>query len=165
MGCLLVKKTRYLACALALVVVAWPLATPVASPRCYPSSRLEVLAGGLVRDTLTQLVWQRDGSGTRTGCSGTGALTCTLAEATSYCASLGSGFRLPTVKELASLVDLTVTSGPTINQAAFPGTPAESFWTSTRYDGVVPNPYFVRFGDGSFTTGDVRYDYRVRCVR
>lgn len=44
------------------------------APRCYPISRFVELTGGLVRDTLTELVWQQDGSGTR--CSGSGNSTC-----------------------------------------------------------------------------------------
>ena len=156
---------RYFACALALAVAAWPLARLAASPRCYPSSRFVVLAGGLVRDTLTQLVWQRDGSGTRTGCSG-GTLTCTWAEANSYCSSLGSGFRVPTVRELNSLVDLTVTSGATINQTAFPGTPTDPpFWTSSPFAGLSGYAWFVYFGDGSSGGKVVGSSYRVRCVR
>jgi len=159
------RRRTYSACTLVLAVVAWPLAPPAASPRCYPTTRFVVLSGGLVRDTLTQLVWQRDGSGTRTGCSGSGSLTCTWAEANSYCSSLGSGFRVPTVKELNSLVDLTVTSGAMINQDAFPSTPAEWFWTSSPYAGLSGFAWYVHFHSGFVTTNGVGFNYRVRCVR
>jgi hypothetical protein len=112
-----------------------------------------VQGGGLVLDTLTQLVWQQQASST----------TMTWADAKIYCSS--SGFRLPTVKELFSLVDLTVTSGAMINQTAFPGTPAESFWTSSPYGGSSSLAWGVNFVNGFSGYGGVGYNLRVRCVR
>ena len=91
----------------------------VRGSRCYPTRRFVPLDGGLVRDTLTNLVWQRQASTTSVNWS----------DAEAYCSSSGPGFRLPALKELMSIVDLTVTSGPRINQAAFPNTPPEDFWT------------------------------------
>ena len=142
------KKTRYLVCALALTVAAWPLTPPFASPRCYPTTRFVVLAGGLVRDTLTQLVWQQQASST----------TMTWADAKIYCSS--SGFRLPTVKELDSLLDLTVTSSATVNQTAFPSTSADWFWTSSPYAGASGYAWSVSFGSGSTNCYDVGYNFK-----
>ena len=149
------KNTRCLACALALAVAAWTPAPLLASPRCYPTTRFVVLAGGLVRDTLTQLVWQQQASST----------TMNWAAAKTYCSSAGSGFRLPTVKELVSLVDLAVTSGATINQTAFPGTPAEGFWTSSPWPGSPYYAWNVNFLNGYSFVFDVGYYRRARCVR
>lgn len=42
----------------------------------------------------------------------------------------GSGWRLPTLLELASLADLTCTL-PAINHVGFPNTPSSDFWTGT----------------------------------
>jgi hypothetical protein len=146
---------KSLACALALAVAAWPPVRSAASPRCVPTNRFVVLSGGLVRDTLTKLVWQQQVSST----------PMTRASAQSYCPS---GFRLPTIKELSSLVDLTVTSGAKIDQTAFPGTPGEGFWTSTQY---AASPYgnpclwHVDFNDGGSFYDDSGGFYRVRCVR
>ena len=161
---------------IALAVALWPVAPPAAAPRCYPTSRFVVQTGGLVQDTLTQLVWQQDGSGTRTGCSGSGNLTCTWAEAQAYCAGLTlgglSGWRLPSVKELSSLVDFTVAyPGPAINATAFPNTPSAVFWTSAPYLGTPVYPsssgyaWRVSFYDGSSNDGDAGNSHRVRCVR
>jgi len=140
----------------------------VRGSRCYPTSRFVVLAGGLVQDSLTDLVWQQDGSGT--GCSGSGTLTCTWAEAQAYCAGLTlaglSGWRLPTVKELSSLVDFTVALGLPINQTAFPNTTLPSrFWTSSSafLPGTVWDVDFVGGGRSSFD--DVGNQNGVRCVR
>jgi len=134
-------------------VAAWPLAPPFASPRCYPTTRFVVLAGGLVRDTLTKLVWQQQPSST----------TMDQSVALSYCSS--RGFRLPTIKELELLVDLTVTSGPTINQTAFAGTQAESFWTSSPYAHSYGDAWFVNFGDSGSNYFSVNLPFKVRCVR
>jgi hypothetical protein len=83
------------------------------------------------------------------------------ADAKTYCSSVG--LRLPTVKELDSLVDLTVTSGATIDPTAFPNTPAESFWTSSPYFGSPSNAWGVDFSSGLYGSG-AGVDY-VRCVR
>ena len=127
----------------------------VRGSRCYPINRFAVLDGGLVRDTLTSLVWQQQAS-----------TTMTWEAAQSYCSSAGSGFRLPAAKELISLVDLTVTSGATINQAAFPNAPAETFWTSSPNVGSSGYPWHVQFGYGGYSDGyDIGDASRVRCVR
>lgn len=163
------KKTKYWACALALALVIWPLAVPRAALRCYPTARFAVLAGGLVRDTLTQLVWQQDGSGARAGCAqGT---TCTWAEAKAYCAGLVlggfSGFRLPTAKELSSIVNFTMTGPVAIDQIAFPNTPGVAFWTSSPSAYFSSSAWYVDFASGYLDDyyGGVGNNYRVRCVR
>jgi len=96
----------------------------VRGSRCYPTARFSVLDGGLVRDTLTGLVWQQQGSAT----------AMNWADAKNYCSSLvsgGPGFRLPTLKELDSLVDPTVASGATLDKTAFPSTGTKLYWTSS----------------------------------
>jgi hypothetical protein len=132
---------------------------PAAALRCHPKSRFVVLDGGLVRDTLTGLVWQQQTSTTK----------LSLSDATEYCSTVGTGFRMPTLKELDSIVDLTVTSGAIINQAVFPNTPAEGFWTSSPVTpylhdmtwGVYFNSawFFQAFSEAHASV------YWVRCVR
>ncbi len=128
----------------------------VSGSRCYPTSRFVALAGNLVQDTLTGLAWQQQPSTT----------AMTWADAGTYCASAGSGFRLPTVKELSSIVDFTVASpGPAINPTAFPNTANAGFWTSSPWNGSAGYVWDVSFYDGSAETdreGDVQ---NVRCVR
>jgi hypothetical protein len=163
------------------------------------ADNLAVSADGLVvTDNRTRLVWQRDGSGMRTGCSGCGkelwrgrfslcggmtdADTCTWTEAKAYCAAVTiggvSGWRLPTLTELQSL--LYPAPGPKIDQAAFPNTPADGFWTSSPYDDLSgdawssyvhlfrgdPFPAWgVYFGKGDSGGYLVSGYHRVRCVR
>jgi hypothetical protein len=161
-----VKRTLFVRWIPFLAIALWPLTPPSAAPRCYPTSRFVDLTDGFVRDTLTNLVWQQDGAGTRTGCSGSGSLTCTWAEAQTYCKGQGSGFRLPTVKELRSIADFTLAlPGPTINQAAFPSTPPETFWTSSPYASLSGNAWYVSFAYGFSYYDVVSTNYRVRCVR
>ncbi len=136
----------------------------VRGSRCYPISRFVAVDGGLIRDTLTKLTWQQQASATIMGWS----------DAHAYCLSVGSGFRLPTVKELASIVDATVTSGATIKQDVFAKTPAGAFWTSSPYVGP-PSAYVgstgvweIDFSSGFSYYDDVSngsYGARVRCVR
>ena len=135
----------------------------------------EVSADGqMVSDTITGLLWQRDVSGARAGCHGkNNNLTCTWNEAQSYCASLSlaglSGWRLPGVMELATLLDLS-RSNPAIDPAAFPGTPAEAFWSSSpsamwrTTDSSAA--WAVDFKTGTNDIADAQATYaRARCVR
>lgn len=147
------KKTAYLAGALALALIAWPPGRTGALPRCYPTERFEVLDDQSVRDTLTKLVWQRQAS----------AAATTWADAKTYCAN--AGLRLPTVKELLSIVDLKVASpGPTIDQKAFPNTPATGFWTSSPSAGATGGAWYVYFSSGHLSDYGIG-SVRVRCVR
>jgi hypothetical protein len=146
-----VKKSVYIASVFALVVGAWGLGTAGAAPRCYPSKRFKFTLTE-VTDNLTGLVWQRQVSAT----------TMEWAAAQTYCPT---GFRLPTVKELVSITDLTVPlPGPTIDQTAFPNTPAETFWTSTVEPGPAGEVYLVSFQQGVHWAGPLAKN-RVRCVR
>jgi hypothetical protein len=129
-----------------------------------------VSADGLtVTDTITGLMWQRDSSGTRTGCTGSGNVTCTWAEATAYCAGLtlggASGWRLPAVMELSTIVDFTVTSVALINQTVFPNTSTANFWASSPYVGASNRAWFVSFYIGYEDTSAEGTYFSVRCVR
>ena len=82
--------------------------------------------------------------------------------AQTYCSL---GYRLPTLRELLSLVDLTVTSAATINQTAFPHTPTEFFWASSPYVPSPGNVWGVFFGQGGAVSDAVGDNSRARCVR
>jgi hypothetical protein len=130
----------------------------VRGSRCYPTSRFVPLDGGLVRDTLTNLVWQQQAS----------SANMSWLDAHAYCSSSGADFRLPTMKELMSIMDLTVTSGPRIDQAAFPNTPPEDFWTSSRSPDIPGWAWAVMFGLGyphEIAMDGVDFSSRARCVR
>jgi len=135
-------------------------ASAPASPAA-PAGRYAV-SGGVVKDNKTGLYWQQMPSPT----------PYSLAGATTYCAGnaaglSGTNWRLPTIKELQTLVDDSVASpGPTIDATVFPGTPAAFFWSSTPY-ALTPSSYawVVFFNDGSTSEGVVSSMLDVRCVR
>ena len=103
----------------------------------------------------------------------------TWADAQSYCSSLvsgGSGFRLPTLKELDSLVDPTVPSGPTLDKTTFPSTETNVYWTSSPVGPDVSSSGRALFGDfssynsnscdnGPENADTVSSKLMVRCVR
>jgi hypothetical protein len=127
----------------------------VRGSRCYPTSRFVVLDGRLAQDTLTNLVWQQEASGT----------TMSWADAQTYCSSAGAGFRLPTVKELRSIVDYaTTTAGPSIDRTAFPNTPSDLFWTSSPSTDSSGQWWYVSFSGGS-SSSNGGGPFWVRCVR
>jgi hypothetical protein len=109
---------------------------------------------GTVFDTKTKLTWQRDfGPSTN------------WAQATSDCANRGSGWRLPSVKELQTLVDESQ-KNPASDKITFmyptyaECTQACGFWTSSP---STPNAWSVDFLYGYTVNTTASND--VRCVR
>ena len=87
-------------------------------------------------------------------------------------------WRLPTVHELKTLISCSSTStgnvavgagcvgavsSPTINEAIFPGTNDEKFWTANHYP-ATNLAYYVNFDDGSDGVDDT-YDGFPRSLR
>lgn len=133
-----------------LMVVEFGSRTKAASP----VDRLEVdVANDLIRDARTQLVWQRTIE----------VRTFTWDVANSYCAARGAGWRLPTRKELLTLVDPT-RHEPSIDPV-FPSTPIGLFWTSSRNVLKSGSAWVVTFSDGASGAADMTDSSFVRCVR
>jgi hypothetical protein len=112
---------------------------------------------GTVADAATQLTWQKAAS----------AATYTLTQAEMYCAALdleGTGWRLPTIKELLTLVDET-RSMPSIDPRAFPKTALDFYWTSSHVAGSATDVWAVSFRFGFDSSFDIRTQQHVRCVR
>jgi hypothetical protein len=107
-----------------------------------------------VTDASTKLVWQRSSSAT----------AMTWAEANTTCAK--ASMRLPSMKELQTLIDTTVQFPEAmIDAAVFPKTPADSFWTSSLVAGGSHQACAVSFIGGvpfAIPTYDAGW---VRCVR
>jgi hypothetical protein len=82
-----------------------------------PAGQFTKVADG-VRDTKTGLVWE----------TAIAPDTMPYDEASKRCASLPGGFRVPTVKELLTLVDDTPQH---LDAALFPGSQPKPYWTST----------------------------------
>ena len=140
-----------------VVVVVAGLAIAVAGSAVAPIGRYTI-DHGAVTDVKTKLTWQQATSST----------TYTQADAASACATLslnGGGWRLPTVKELVTLVDVSVASGPTIDSTAFPDTPSGPFWSSTSSAEAAGVAWAVYFSGGNAYSDEVSNSDYVRCVR
>lgn len=122
--------------------------------------------GAEVSDSRTGLVWQRCSAGqawSSSTCTGT-ARTFTHEAALAY-TQTQTGWRLPNVKELSSIVDKTK-NNPAIDRTAFPATPSAHYWSSSPYAGSASDAWFVGFGYGSvdFFNYDI-VNVHVRLVR
>ncbi len=75
-----------------------------------------------------------------------------------------TGWRMPTVGELTSIVDQSRTS-PAIDTTYFPNTPSLYFWSGSPYAGDSSNAWDVTFGDGGTYYHNRYGGTRVRLVR
>lgn len=77
-----------------------------------------------------------------------------------------SDWRMPTIKELDSIVDLGIPyPGPCINTAYFPNTQASWYWSSTTDANYTSSAWGVLFGNGYDANGSKSYSSYVRAVR
>ncbi|MGM9428270.1 DUF1566 domain-containing protein [Hydrogenophaga sp. MI9] len=120
----------------------------------------------VVNDAWTGLQWRRCEQGrfwNGSACAGS-VSSFTHEQALSH-ARVQSGWRLPNIKELASLGDLSVTSGARVDPAAFPGAIGAYLWSSSPYAVNSGSAWLVYFNYGSvlaFTRGS---GFFVRLVR
>jgi hypothetical protein len=119
-----------------------------------PAGRYTV-AGAVVTDTKTKLVWQQKT-----------AMPGKRADAIAYCAGLGTAWRIPTMKELMTLVDDSRTR-PAIDPV-FASKATDSCMTSSvvgRLTVLDPQAYWlVNFLDGSNVFGSADGGC-LRCVK
>jgi hypothetical protein len=113
-----------------------------------------VLTEESVTDGGTGLEWQRK----------IDEVERTRAEATALCAARPGGWRLPTMKELQTIVDDS-RADPAIDVVAFPDTPSESFWTATPFAPIPGSAWRTSFQRGYTYDSMEDSTYRVRCVR
>ena len=113
---------------------------------------------GTVTDTSTGLMWQQQA----------GSSIQTWEQALAYCEGLNLGgytdWRLPTIKELRSLVDYS-RYNPTIDTTYFPNTAASWYWSNTPYAYDTYDAWLVLFLDGSDGCVGKRFTSYVRAVR
>lgn len=124
---------------------------------------------GTVTDKVTGLTWKRCSEGlTGSACESGTAATFTWQEALK--AAAGSSFagktdwRLPDIKELASIVERQCTM-PAINEIVFPATPTMSFWSSSPYAANAAFAWNVYFPYGISDGNNKNYHFFVRLVR
>lgn len=114
---------------------------------------------GTVKDLATGLTWQRVDDNNDRGWTA----------ATIYCDELNLGgeqnWRLPTVKELRSIVDDSI-HNPAIDNSSFPGTNPTYYWSATPDDINSGAAWVVSFFSGGVSGFDKSFDGGyVRCVR
>jgi hypothetical protein len=110
----------------------------------------------VVTDNVTGLKWQANVLSTFDHPS-----------AVAYCASLGiggfaAGWRLPTSKELVSLVDFRATSLLMDTTAFPPSTPAAPYWASEAW--ATTDFMVVDFSNGTVSEANANGSLHVRCV-
>lgn len=128
---------------------------------------------GTVTDPRSNLMWQQcTAPSGGTNCASGAPATYYWSDALSYCNNLAlagyTDWRLPNIKELHSIVDVTKTSAPTINIAYFPATPAANYWSSTTFRDTPIMAWYVQFSIGiTMTSPDTKNSalLYVRCVR
>ena len=117
-------------------------------------------SGKYVRALQTGLLW-----------SPTLAATYSWFDAPQACAGLGEGWRVPTCKELLTLVDLSSAPGsPRIDPYYFPVTQTDDYyWSATERAADNTHAWWVSFADGSSASKDAdglkSSLHYVRCVR
>jgi hypothetical protein len=137
-------------------------------------------SNGTVMDNNTGLMWQEEDDGIAYNWyQANGTFDATYNPSSqNVCGSLTLGdhsdWRLPTRKELMSIVDYGIPCpGPTIDMTYFPNTKSSYYWTSTPYINYWTFPPYLDYTFGwalVFFEGDVfcvdKYqDFYVRCVR
>ncbi len=150
-------------CVHVLIILAMAFPAQAAAP----AGRFVVSDDSLtVTDAKTGLVWQRNVP--------SGKLI--WADARAWCRSnssnlAGTGWRLPSVEELATIVDTALhfwVNGysPGIDATAFPDTPYFFFWSSTPSLFPSSSAWTIAFYGGASAHGRPQTDlYYVRCVR
>lgn len=124
-----------------------------------------------ITDNVTGLIWQKCSMGQNqdNNCSGT-AIRAYWQGSLQYCDGLalaGRTWRLPSIKELMSIVDKSQHS-PAIDTTYFPGS-AGAYWSSTTDVTLGPpfyeSAYFMNLVNGYILSfPKASYDFFVRCV-
>lgn len=144
----------------------WPANTPY-NVRCVqgraptgpagPGTRYTISAE-TVRDAKTMLTWQRTALTT----------THTWPDAVAYCQALDlgglTGWRIPTLKELHSLVNIRA-ANPALDGAAFPGMQPGYCWSATPYPRVTDFVWTLNLAKGDTFAYGTLDPHPVRCVR
>ncbi len=153
------------------LLLALAVSTDIARASAPPDQY--ILSPTTVIDRRTGLTWQRNPPATAVGWAAANGTTGTTPTPGLCAATLGVGWRLPTVREIETLVDVT-TGWPALDTTAFPGTQSAGYWTSSCYagqsggcgTGTPAQVWILNFGLGQPTavsTAATQEFYR--CVR
>jgi hypothetical protein len=166
-------KTLY-AALIGIVVLLMVAHSAVAGPPSWDTqinipNRFKVLKDfniEAVLDQETGLVWEKS---PETAPNPTTPQTWFSAQVSCNARTVGGrkGWRLPTIQELASLVDPTVSPGPTLPPGhPFSNVQPLSYWSATTAALFTSNAWNAHFGDGGvFNVINKTSTLRVWCVR
>ena len=128
---------------------------------CLPAAAADFTdnGDGTVSDNETGLMWQQRDDGTERNWQ----------EALDYCNCLSlaghNDWRLPNIKELESIVDIT-RYNPAIDGVYFSATQSSNYWSATSYAyNFTDAACCVHFGNGYVSYYYKSGRYYVRCVR
>ncbi len=115
---------------------------------------------GTITDNNTGLLWQKAENSS----------TMPWASAVSLCDGLSLGgfsdWRLPSEKELGSLIDYSISNpGPMIRTAYFPNAKKTYYWSATESAADLSQAWNVLFSDGLENYFSKGSSYNLRCVR
>lgn len=159
------------------ILIALALLAPVAAQAdCYAERRGAgsghyALKDGIAYDPRTNLSWMRCSFGRRwagVSCEGEPARV-TFDKARAAAEAAGDGWRLPTIRELASLTDRTC-GAPAIDKVAFPDIAPNdegkaSYWSSSPAPDIPGMFYIVDFSDGDVDMHSTGIWLNLRLVR
>jgi len=121
---------------------------------------LSAFGGGAVRDNETGLVWETT--------LDTAEMSWIDARAACVDKDVGNrkGWRLPSIPELASLVDPSISPGPTLPIGhPFTNVQSDVYWSMTTNIHNPTSAWLVFFDSGKVTTGYKTITFHVWCVR
>ena len=122
------------------------------------AATLQNNGNGTVSDLVTALTWQQQDDN----------VTRIHAVAITYCQALTLGgnnnWRLPTIKELTSIVDYRVRS-PSIDETVFSNTISSFYWSASSVASNSTNAWNVNFNSGNVNSNNKTNNNYVRCVR
>lgn len=172
------SKFHHLVVCISSLALAAPIAAQAACNALLaadtPDARYEVGAG-TVKDKYTGLIWKQCAEGlSGSDCSAGAALAFTWQDALKRVQTVNAqprtqstdntDWRLPNKNELASLVSRQCEK-PALNAAAFPNSPAESYWTNSPFVRTNGLAWYVDFNVGDVGPGLMSGTRRVRLVR
>ncbi len=135
-----------------------------------PTTDFTVESNGTVTHNTTGLVWKQcveglSGANCQTGMAGELLWVGALSAAQTSTFAGFTDWRLPTKRELESIVESSCHT-PSINDTVFPNTPPNAAWTGTTADGSPTAAWFVEFANGEVRgAGKSSGGFHVRLVR
>lgn len=164
---------------LLLAVFGGALSTTAVAQTCFSeltetssTAKFNIGATGLVEDKTTGLMWSRCTYGqtwdqNNNTCSGS-PVSITWQDALQLSATMTEGgfsdWRLPNVKELATIVEKACVD-PAVNATVFPASLPENYWTSTTAMDDTTTAWAVAMYNGKNNAKDKLQDLHVRFVR